>query len=190
MDAKPPPPHRRQHAARQRNSPPINGRSRFAQPRFHLAHLGLRRNLSGPQYRILDCQHPAHRPQNPCGLRGRLQQLDHLWLFQNVPQLAAIPRRLIPSHPHQPGKPPRPNPRAGLCNTSYASLHPRLPPPKQPRLNPHRQTLNFPTNLTDPPIQQHHHRVAQQPPQMPAAHLAAQCAQHRRQAQIWGRGTA
>jgi len=181
------PSRRRQHPTRQRNPPPINRHTRFAYPRLRHPHNRLWCHDPRPQQRSLDRQHPAHRPQNPRRLWGRLEQLNHLWLLQNMLQLAAIPCRLIPRRPHQPSKPTRPNPRARLASTAHADPRRRFPPPQPTGLKPRNQPLDFPANFTQPPIQQHHHHMAQHPAQMPAAHLATQRTQHCRQAQIGGR---
>ena len=52
-------------------------------------------------------QHPAQRRQNPARLRHIPQKRHHLRLAQQMRQLRAAPRRLIPNQVNQPPKPPR-----------------------------------------------------------------------------------
>jgi len=196
IPAKSLPSRRRQHPSRQRDPSKINRNARFAHPRLPHPRHSRRHHHPRPQQRRLDGQHPAHRSQNSCRLRGRTQQFHHLRLLQNMPQLAAISRRLIPRRPHQPGEPTRPNSRnRSWCPLSRHHLRPQLPArprhtlPQPTGLKPHHQPLNFPANLAQPPIQQPRQSLAQHPPHRPAAHLAAQRTQHRRQAQIRGRGS-
>jgi hypothetical protein len=190
-----------QRPPRQRNPPPINRRTRTAHPLRHNRHgLGshyLRHSTRQPrpQQRSLHRQHPANRPQNPHSLRSRQQQRNHLRLPQNHPQLTPIPRRLISRSPHQPAKPTRPSQRTRSAHPADrvrhnppASTRPRPTPPKPARLKPRRQPLHFPADVAQPPIQQHHQHLAQQPPTTPAAHRPAQSADHDRQVQIRGRG--
>ena len=188
IQAKSPPSHRRQHAPRQRNPPPINRHARFACPRLRHPGNRLRHHHARLKHRRLNRQHPTHRTQNPRGLWSRLEQLHHFRLPENMSQLRAIIGCLIRRRPDQPTEPPRPNPRAGLGRNAHASRFPRRTQHQTPGLKPHRQTFNFPADVAQPPIQQQRQKIVQKPTHRPAAQLAAQGTQHRRQAQIRGNG--
>lgn len=70
----------------------------------------------------LDAEHPAERPEDPRGLGRRCQKCREFGVGQDVPDLRADSRRLMPQHFEEPAEPVRQAESSlGLCSRGPGS---------------------------------------------------------------------